>query len=45
MNSSSNIILGLSRAQAKLELLTFIDEPNLNMHNSAKTSSFAALFL
>ena len=43
LSSSSNNILGLSQAQAKLELFNFIDEPSLNMHYSTKLGSFTAL--
>ena len=37
------LFLGWSRAQTKLELLTFPEEPNLNMYYSTKPNSFIAL--
>ena len=37
------LFLDLSRAQTKLEFLTFLDEPNLNMYYSKKLGSFIVL--
>ena len=40
---TQTLFLGLSLAQAKLELLTSPDKPNLNIHYSTKMGSFTAL--
>ena len=43
MDEFQTLLLGLSQARAKLKLLIFHDEPNLNMHYLTKFGSFIAI--